>query len=216
MVIVSTNATLQFGKVVFRAGLLGHAVNRTTGSTTAGKGRAGALGDFNLFGRKTFPRGHARIAQTIHEHVTARFLPANDVAITEGVTVFTSSDRHARLHLQDFFQIGAAGILNLGFGNHVDRLRCFCQRFHMTLITRYTCLVRCTRFCIGIGIDGAIFNLQRIELDGLVFFRHDQRAQHERRYTQCQCTFVGERSGLFHWRAQAQRAQYVLGRVRHD
>ena len=122
---VGAEADRDAGEIVIERGLLGDGVDGAAGGAAAGEARVRALGDFQLLDGEAFAGAHAGIAQAVDEHVAARFLAADDVAVAEGVAVFAGAQGDAGLRGEDLFQVGDAGIVDGRLGQHRDGLTAF-------------------------------------------------------------------------------------------
>ncbi|MPM40267.1 hypothetical protein SDC9_86907 [bioreactor metagenome] len=128
IVAIGAHRTGETCEVIVQRGLLGDHVHRAACGATACERGVRTLGDFHLFGREAFARGHARVAQAVHEHVGAGFLATDDVAVAEGVAVFAGAQGDAGLGAQNLLEVGGAGVIDGRLGDHRDGLRCLCQR----------------------------------------------------------------------------------------
>ena len=176
---VAADAGRQLGEVHIGGGLLGHRVDRAAGGAPPGKGRARALGDFQLLDGEALAHRHAGVAQAIDKHVAARFLAADDVAVAKGVAVLAGAQRDAWLGTQDVAQVAAAGVEQLLLGQHGDGLRRLRQRAGVARVARGLGLVGHARFGVGVGVDHGVDDLHRREHRRLAGLRH--RNRHQRR-----------------------------------
>src|SRR5690606_32994695 len=163
LVAVGAEADLRLVEVVLGAGSLGDAVHPAAGGTAPGEGGAGALGDFDLFHREAFPGGHARVPQAVDEYVAAGLVAADDVAVAEGVAVLAGAEGDAGLGGEDVLQVGLAGFLHQGLGQHADGLRGFRQVLDAAPVAGFFRLVGGALFGVGVGVGGALLDLQGIQ-----------------------------------------------------
>ena len=160
VVAVGANAGGNAREVIVQRGLLGDGIDRAARRAAAREAGAGALGDFDLLDGEALARGHAGVAQAVHEHVGARFLASDDVAVAEGIAVLARAQGDAGLCRQDLLQIGQARVVNRCLGHHRDGLRRFRQRAGMARVGR------------GFGLVGRADFGVRVRVDGLLLHRH--------------------------------------------
>ena len=130
-------------------------------------------------------------------------MAADDVAIAEGIAVFARADGDAGHVVEHVAQVGRALFLQLLFGQHLDRLRGFCQRLHATQIARGARLVGHARLRVRIDVGSGVLDRQRVE-DDLILGTRILRlcATRDQCRRQADCSGCGAPSGA----AEAERA----------
>ena len=95
-------------------------------------------------------------------------MAADDVAVAEGVAVLAGAEGDAGLGGENVLQVGLAGFLHQGLGQHADGLRGFRQVLDPALVAGDFCLVGRAFFGVGVGVRGALLDLQGIQHDGVI------------------------------------------------